>query len=129
MNEDLFCPPGYNGGFCADYDMNCEKCWEGYKDNEMKREETSRNTSNNLLAKIVEITGKGYLVYFDDDARSKLGFFRIRLVDPRIRMNLSRSIFLEEFTDFSIGNPTLEVIAILDAMVKTLEEKENESKS
>lgn len=129
MSEYSLCPPGYNGGFCADYDVDCKKCWEEYEEEiGVANMETSRNTSNDLLAKIVEITGKGYLVYFDDDARSKLGFLKIRLVDPRTRMNLSRSIFLEKSTDFSTGNPTLEVIAILDAMVKTLEEEENESK-
>lgn len=130
MSERPLCPPDYNGGFCADYDVDCKKCWGSYIGNEMKREETSRNTSNDLLAKIVEIAGKGYLFYVDDDV--KLGSFRIRLVDPRTRMNLSRSIsrsiFLEKSIDLSIGNPTSEVIAILDAMVKTLEEKENESK-
>lgn len=129
MKDYPLCPPGYNGGFCADYDVDCKKCWEGYIGNEMKMGETSRNTSNDLLAKIVEIAGKGYLFYVDGDV--KLGSFRIRLVDPRTRMNLSRSIsrsiFLEKSTDFSIGNPTSEVIAILDAMVKTLEEGENES--
>ena len=131
MNEYPLCPPGYNGGFCADYDVDCKKCWEGYKEEiGVANVETSRNTSNDLLAKIAEIAGKGYLFYVDDDV--KLGSFRIRLVDPRTRMNLSRSIsrsiFLEKSTYLSIGNPTSEVIAILDAMVKTLEEKENESK-
>lgn len=130
MNEYPSCPPDYNGGFCADYDADCKKCLGVYIGNEMKRGETSKNTSNDLLAKIVEIAGKGYLFYVDDDV--KLGSFRIRLVDPRTRMNLSRSIsksiFLEKSTDLSTGNPTSEVIAILDAMVKTLEEEENESK-
>lgn len=130
MKDYPLCPPGYNGEFCADYDVDCKKCWGDYIGNEMKRGETSRNTSDDLLAKIVEIAGKGYLFYVDDDV--KLGSFRIRLVDPRTRMNLSRSIsrsiFLEKSTDLSIGNPTSEVIAILDAMVKTLEEEENESK-
>lgn len=129
MSEHPLCPPGYNGEFCADYDVDCKKCWGVYIGNKMKREETSRNTSDDLLAKIVEIAGKGYLFYVDDDV--KLGSFRIRLVDPRTRMNLSRSIsksiFLEKSTYLSIGNPTSEVIAILDAMVKTLEEEENES--
>lgn len=27
MNE-RGCPPGYNGGFCADYDVDCKACWE-----------------------------------------------------------------------------------------------------
>lgn len=24
------CPPDYNGGFCADYDVDCDACWEEY---------------------------------------------------------------------------------------------------
>ena len=26
------CPPGYNGGFCADYDVDCTACWEQWKE-------------------------------------------------------------------------------------------------
>jgi len=27
MNERR-CPPDYNGGFCADHDVDCKTCWE-----------------------------------------------------------------------------------------------------
>ena len=25
------CPPDYNGGFCADYDVDCKICWEQWE--------------------------------------------------------------------------------------------------
>lgn len=82
------------------------------------------NTSNDLLAKIVEITRKGYLVYFDDDAGSKLGFFRIKLFNCRTQKILSRAIFLGKPTDFSTDSHTSEVIEMLDTIVKIFEEEE-----
>ena len=30
MNE-RGCPPDYNGGFCADYDVDCKACWEQWE--------------------------------------------------------------------------------------------------
>ena len=33
------CPPGYNGGFCADYDVDCEACWEQYWEEEIQNDE------------------------------------------------------------------------------------------
>lgn len=32
------CPPDYNGGFCADYDVDCKVCWEQWEQ-EHKAEE------------------------------------------------------------------------------------------
>ena len=29
MNRE--CPPGYNGGFCADYWVDCDVCWHKWK--------------------------------------------------------------------------------------------------
>ena len=37
MNE-RGCPPDYNGGFCADYDVDCKACWEQWEQ-EHKAEE------------------------------------------------------------------------------------------
>lgn len=37
MNE-RGCPPDYNGGFCADYDVDCKACWEQWEQ-EQKIEE------------------------------------------------------------------------------------------
>ena len=129
MSKYPLCPPGYNGGFCADYYVDCKKCWAEYEEKIwVASVETSRNTSNDLLAKIVEITRKGYLVYFDDDAGSKLGFFRIKLIDCRTQKRLGRAIFLGKPTDFSTDSHTLEVIEMLDTMVKIFEEEKNESK-
>ena len=25
------CPPGYNGGFCADYAVDCDVCWAEWR--------------------------------------------------------------------------------------------------
>ena len=30
--EERKCPPDYNGGFCADYDVDCEACWEQWRE-------------------------------------------------------------------------------------------------
>ena len=85
---------------------------------------------DNLLAKIVEITRKGYLVYFDDDAGSiegsTLKSLRIKLINCRTWMKLSRVIFLGKSADFDADAVTLEVIAMLDTMVKSFEEGEGE---
>lgn len=85
---------------------------------------------DNLLTKIVEITRKGYLVYFDDDAgsieRSTLKSLRIKLINCRTWMKLSRVIFLGKSADFDADAVTLEVIAMLDTMVKSFEEGEGE---
>ena len=117
MNDYPLWPPGYNGGFCDDYD------WEEY-------DEEFENTSNDLLAKIVEITRKGYLVYFDDDAGSiegsTLKSLRIKLINCRTWKKLSRIIFLGKSADFDADAITLEVIAMLDTMVKSFEEGEGE---
>ena len=29
-SEEKGCPPDYNSGFCADYDVDCDACWEEY---------------------------------------------------------------------------------------------------
>ena len=36
--EERGCPPGYNGGFCADYDVDCETCWRKWKADELIKE-------------------------------------------------------------------------------------------
>ena len=45
MNE-RGCPPDYNGGFCADYDVDCKACWEQWEQ-EHKAEEGDCNTCIN----------------------------------------------------------------------------------
>lgn len=37
-------PPGFISGFCADHDVDCEKCWEQY---EKESEEDLKDDSNN----------------------------------------------------------------------------------
>ena len=29
--DERKCPPDYNGGFCADYDVDCDACWEQWE--------------------------------------------------------------------------------------------------
>jgi len=120
MNEDPFCPPGYNGGFCADYDMNCEKCWEGYKDNEMKREEAD------LFSKIFELIGKGYTVSFNNGGRFGYQILKIQLLKNSLNKAINRATSQEYFINYTV-DPEQAVCEILDEMRKKLEE-ENESK-
>lgn len=69
------CPPDYNGGFCADYDVNCDACWEEYTStmNEKPAEEIKMEEAPNLcvleaackyidskFGKLADSTRKGY---------------------------------------------------------------------
>ena len=56
MNE-RGCPPDYNGGFCADYDVDCKACWEQWEQ-EHKAEEAS--DENKMLQHMREQTDTNY---------------------------------------------------------------------
>ena len=37
--DERGCPPDYNGGFCADYNVDCDACWEQWRqEHEMEDE-------------------------------------------------------------------------------------------
>ena len=50
------CPPGYNGGFCADYDVDCEACWEQYRDKE------KRNHEKYVVEEYSPLAGRWYAI-------------------------------------------------------------------
>lgn len=119
MSEYSLCPPDYNGGFCADYDVDCDKCWESYRGNETKREETD------LFSKIFELIGKGYTVSFNNGGRFGYQILKIQLLNNSLNKAINRATSQEYFINYTV-DPEQAVCEILDEMRKKLEE-ENES--